>query len=410
MKKKSSLICSLSLLLISMTSCNSGTSNTTVPVAPVNNTVNLVVDSGINGTAWNRSYITLTICQPSTNNCQTIDHIIVDSGSTGLRINQAALSLSGLTALSSAGEPIYQCMQYAAGYAFGPVMSADVKIAGESAFNIPIQIFEYDNNPSVPESCTNGVQPANLITGFGANGIIGINPISNPNNDYTAGGVYTCNANTCTEVNDPNTTISQILNINPIAAFANDNNGAIFNLPAVNTASSESITGTLTFGLNTQTNNQVPTTINKLLGDSSTNYWPVGFFLANTGSQNTLAMFDSGTPYYAIYTPLLALCPTPFNYLYCPTSDSYALISMLSNFTGGSSTPFASVIANYSSLGGFAMIMPNLGGPQDPLNTQTLYGLPAFFGNNIYLGFKGSGDIGANTPLGQGPAWGFISN
>ena len=121
-------------------------------------------------------------------------------------------------------------------------------------------------------------------------------------------------------------------------------------------------------------------------------------------------MFDSGTPYYAIYTPLLALCPTPFNYYYCPTSDSYALISMLSNAAGGSSTPFASVIANYSSLGGFAMIMPNLGGPQDPLNTQTLYGLPAFFGNNIYLGFKGSGDIGANTPLGQGPAWGFISN
>lgn len=411
MKQNLSLVGSLVLICTSIVSCNSGTNNSSTIKPTVNNSVNLVVDSGINGIAYNRSYITLTICQVGTSNCQTIDHIVVDSGSTGLRINQSAIALNGITPLNYNGFPIYQCMQYAAGYAFGPVVNLDLRIAEESAFNIPVQIFEYNNPEMVPNSCSYGMPPANLAIGFGANGIIGINPISNPDNDYTPGGVYTCDGATCTEVSNPNS-IPQILNINPIAAFVNDNNGVIFSLPKVESvATMESQFGTLTFGLNTQDNNQVSNSVSKLLGSPNTDIWPVGFFIANVGSQNTVAMFDSGTPTYAMDVPI-ALCPSPYENFYCPASGDYNVISMLSGVNGGSSTPFVSTVFNYTSFGGFATVMPYIGQSivSIPSVANTLYGLPAFFGKSIYLGFKGAESTGAITPLGQGPAWGFSEN
>lgn len=409
-EKNLSLVSSLVVTCTSIIACNGG-ANSSVANPRVNNSVNLVVDGGINGTALNRSYITLTICQVGTSNCQTIDHIVVDSGSTGLRINQSALTVGGLTPLSYNGAPIYQCMQYAAGYAFGPVVNLDLRIAGESAFNIPVQIFEYNNPDMVPNSCSYGMPPANLATGFGANGIIGINPISNPNNDYTPGGVYTCDSNTCTEVSNPNN-IPQVLNINPIAAFVNDNNGAIFSLPKVSSAATmESQLGTLTFGLNTQDNNQVSNSVSKLLGSPNTDTWPVGFFIANTGSQNTVAMFDSGTPTYSMNVPI-PFCTSPYDNVYCPANGPYTIISMLSGVYGGTLIPLTSTIVNYSYLGGFTNVMPYLGQSivSIPSVANTLYGLPAFFGNNIYLGFKGAGSSGSVTPLGQGPAWGISSN
>src|SRR5689334_2831436 len=58
----------------------------------------IVVDSGPTPVATsstpaiNTAYTTVTICAPgSTSNCQTIDHIQVDTGSSGLRILQEVL-------------------------------------------------------------------------------------------------------------------------------------------------------------------------------------------------------------------------------------------------------------------------------------------------------------------------------
>src|SRR5438552_17467314 len=60
------------------------------------NVVTISVDAGpaaAGGGAFNIPYISVTICAPgSTTNCQTIDHIEVDTGSYGLRVISSVLN------------------------------------------------------------------------------------------------------------------------------------------------------------------------------------------------------------------------------------------------------------------------------------------------------------------------------
>src|SRR5580658_8491677 len=47
----------------------------------------------------NTAFVSVTLCAPGTTNCQTIDHVLLDTGSVGLRIFQSVLSASLLSAL-----------------------------------------------------------------------------------------------------------------------------------------------------------------------------------------------------------------------------------------------------------------------------------------------------------------------
>lgn len=114
------------LIVFCLAACNNGSgSSSSSPVALESNVASLIVDSGFNGKAFNRAFITITVCEPgSATNCKTFDHILVDSGSTGLRINQSAMGSfsASLPAIEYNGVPLYTCMQYAGGYGFGPLL------------------------------------------------------------------------------------------------------------------------------------------------------------------------------------------------------------------------------------------------------------------------------------------------
>ena len=80
------------ILCLSLLSCGGGGGDLSPP-APTptgNNTVSVIVDQGplpTTNPAANTLYTTITVCAPgSSTNCQTIDHIEVDTGSYGLRI------------------------------------------------------------------------------------------------------------------------------------------------------------------------------------------------------------------------------------------------------------------------------------------------------------------------------------
>ena len=69
----------------------------------------------------NVAYVSVTLCAPgSTTNCQTIDHVQVDTGSVGLRIFQSVINPSLLSALpiqaDPAGNAVAECYQYVDGY------------------------------------------------------------------------------------------------------------------------------------------------------------------------------------------------------------------------------------------------------------------------------------------------------
>ena len=89
----------------------------------------------------------VTVCVPgSTTNCQTIGGILVDTGSSGLRILSTALTVSLPQQTDSGGNPIAECAAFGTDVIiWGPVQTADVKMAGELASSIPIQVIGSPN-------------------------------------------------------------------------------------------------------------------------------------------------------------------------------------------------------------------------------------------------------------------------
>ena len=88
----------------------------------------------------NVPFVSVTLCRPGTSTCQTIDHLLVDTGSYGLRIIapgvlDPALALPAIT--GGAGNPAGECAQFFSEFLWGSVHRADVKIAGKTAPSLP---------------------------------------------------------------------------------------------------------------------------------------------------------------------------------------------------------------------------------------------------------------------------------
>src|SRR5438132_8191135 len=54
------------------------------------NVVPITIDSGTTGQAFNSAFVTVTVCVPGATACQQIDHVLLDTGSFGLRIAASA--------------------------------------------------------------------------------------------------------------------------------------------------------------------------------------------------------------------------------------------------------------------------------------------------------------------------------
>ncbi|MEY2860180.1 MAG: hypothetical protein RL392_638, partial [Pseudomonadota bacterium] len=116
---------------------------------PGDNVIPLTVDSGPAGAGpqANRLYTSVTLCQPgtsvstSTSNCQIIDHVLVDTGSIGLRLIASQVS-SALNLQATTSPVTVACQQFLDNsFAWGPVVSADIKLGGKTISNLPIQIM-----------------------------------------------------------------------------------------------------------------------------------------------------------------------------------------------------------------------------------------------------------------------------
>ena len=121
------------VLLMTLAACSSGSSSgtsgtgvTTTTPTPVNNTQPVVMDYGpiVNGQYVgfnNVLYTTVIICVPGTATCQSIDHVLVDTGSTGLRIPASVVTLSLPFITGTGNNPIGNCVQYVdTTYQWGP--------------------------------------------------------------------------------------------------------------------------------------------------------------------------------------------------------------------------------------------------------------------------------------------------
>lgn len=399
------------LTAVLMAGCGGGSSNhQNTIVASGSNVQTITVNSGPANNYANGVFTSVTVCVPSTSNCQVIDSVLVDTGSYGLRLLSSggggALSLALPNQTGSDGNPIGECAAFVTGLTWGPVATADVTISGEKASAIPVQVID-GSFASLPSQCSDfGVPEQDTLTGqngLGSNGILGIGPLvqdcgtqctltgnSNP------GLYYDCAGSTCTVATQA---LAQQVQ-NPVAAFATDNNGVIVELPETTTTAS--LSGSLVFGIGTQSNN----------GLGSATVYPMGsdpasanFLEFNTSYKNQAypAFVDSGSNAYFFLdssTTGIPLCPSNLGSFYCPNSQQN-LSASISGVSGGGPSKVSFTIGDANSLfnNPSAFVFPTLGGP----NTGSFdWGLPFFFGRNVYTAITGK-----NTPGGQGPYWAF---
>ena len=174
-------IAAMASLVASLGGCgggggDSGSNNTPPNVMPTQNVQPVTVDQGPGGYP-NLLFTSVTICGPGGSaTCATIDHIQIDTGSSGLRIMSSALPANvPLRQLTDAnGNAIVECAQFADGFTWGPVMIADIRLAGEVATSIPVQVIGDPRFPNIPASCSNIGPPQQTPDAFGANGLLGI--------------------------------------------------------------------------------------------------------------------------------------------------------------------------------------------------------------------------------------------
>ena len=105
------------------------------------NVQTIVVNAGPANSYFNGAFTSVTLCTPGTSTCQTIDGVLVDTGSTGLRVLSSALTVGLTQQTDSSGAPLTECAQFLDGFTWGPVQAADVKLAGEQASGVPVQVI-----------------------------------------------------------------------------------------------------------------------------------------------------------------------------------------------------------------------------------------------------------------------------
>jgi len=355
----------------------SANGNPSQPQSLAANAVPVTVAHGVAG-APNVPTVSVTVCAPGTSTCQTIDNIQVDTGSFGLRLVSSALSPSLAAALpvsTVAGGPLAECAEFADSTMWGSVRTADVKLAGETASAIPVQVVG-DLPSSIPQACQNLGTSVSTPDTVGANGLLGIGvaPADCPWCSASSTMYYACtNGANCV----PTAVGASQQVANPVARFASDNNGVILQLPAVGATGAPTVTGTLTFGVGTQPNNAF--SASQKLATSS-----YGDVVATFNGAQTGAVLDSGSNAMFFNDGSIPVC-SAYTYFYCPSS-TVSLGATLTGMDGASSANVSFDVANATTLFNTGnLAFDNLAGPSGSPGLDL--GLPFFYGRTVFYGY-----------------------
>jgi Protein of unknown function (DUF3443) len=382
----SALIACLSLSLV-VCACGGGGDSTPVSVP---NAQALLVGPGPANNV-NLLFTTVQICTPgSASNCQSIDHVLVDTGSSGLRILASVVdpSLSLPQQTDAAGAPLVECGQFVTGNTWGPVKIADVRMAQELARSTPIQLIGDPAFPTIPQPCSGTV--LSTADALGANGVLGVSMFEQDCGIICAQGApgvyFACTALVCrpTQV----TLVQQLQN--PVTLFTQNNNGIVIDLPSVAPGGAPSVNGSLIFGIGTQGNNAMGST--QVIRVNPTN----GVFTTVlNGVTYANSFIDSGSN--ALYFGSASIPPcSAFRDFFCPGATQ-VVSATLRGTSGSASVNFqiANAEALFSNNPGF-FAFSNLAGPN--ASDTFDWGLPFFFGRRVFIAIAGQ-----NTPVGVGP-------
>ncbi|GFE56828.1 DUF3443 family protein [Geobacter sp. AOG1] len=382
----------------------SGTTTLTVsPGSSANNVLAISVKDSPSSTFLypNKPTVSVTICTPGTSTCQTINDILLDTGSYGLRIFSQILTVP-LTQVTVGAGALAECVQFVDGTAdWGPVQLADVILGGEPAVRVPVHVFNAAFG-AVPPSC--GIPEASPAAA-GYNGILGVGLFTQ---DCGSGCVtsplngiyYSCSGTNCTGTTAPLTSQVQ----NPVALLPQDNNGVLVQLPGIPAGGAPSVAGSLVLGIGTQANNTpsgvTAYPVNPLTGDFATVF----------GGTTFTSFIDSGSNglFFSVPAALagqLPVCASPNTSWFCPPS-TVSFTATNSGYLGSPSGPVSFQIGNSTTLFSSSNILSSgnnafaeLGGPAP---SEFDWGLPFFYGRSVFTGIEGK-----TSSLGSGPYWAY---
>jgi Protein of unknown function (DUF3443) len=342
----------------------------------------------------NQPFVSVTICNPissSKKDCQTINNILLDTGSEGLRIFSQVVSPNVLIGSDAIGE----CISFEDGTSlWGTTTPVDVILGSEKAANIRMQLITNSYPGGGTPSSPNPIQVADCPNAVGDPATAGFNGILGVSVLIQDSGAYFDNTPTCCPGNPPflNNPINPPPNFvsNPVAFFSTDNNGIIVELPAIPQGGASSATGSLLFGIGTQTNNTPAASVVVFPADAN------GDILTGVNGPVVPGSLDTGSN--GLFLPdllsVLPVCnsdPTWF----CPAS--FETLSATNIGAGGapSGTVTFQIGDHDTLISSGSLVFNDIGGPMDG---EALWGLPFFFGRHVFFGIDGR-----ISSLGTGP-------
>ena len=341
---------------------------------------------------FNRMVVQVTVCAPGTQRCTTIDDVMVDTGSTGLRL-EASVVPSWLrlpAVLGPKRKPLAECLHFVADDAWGPLVRVDLKIGGRSAAGLPIQIYE-DGAALQPMSC-----PRSMVRPT-SNGTLGIGPhLTDCQGECRQAQAhptyYECEKVHCDAIEG---SVAEPYRLpNPVAVLDRDENGAVFDLPDVAGAGARESVGTLAFGVGSDDVDRLHAAAIVTLDGRGR------FTTLYAGQSFPDSSIDSGTGTLIVPDDTLPRCPTmPWALCVAPAVTREAV--MVGRDGGRTVLPFR--VGDYRrirqrSFGASAEIAVAAG----PQSGAFVWGAPLFLGRHISIVLEGRtvpGAAGLKGPL-----------
>jgi hypothetical protein len=340
----------------------------------------------------NEPCVSVTICNPNApTSCQTINGILLDTGSYGLRIFNQALTIS-LKQVASGTGSLAECAFFGSGAYWGPVQMADVYLGGEPKVSVPIQIFN-SSYATVPGACSSLLSPYQSPSTAYFNGILGVGVLV-----YDSQAYFSCTGSSCTATTAALTDQVQ----NPVVSLPTDSNGLMVQLPSITSGGATAANGNLVLGIGTQTNN-VPSGVTAYPANLSAE-----FITTVTGTTHAYrsSFIDSGSnglffnPISASQASLLPTSCTSTGW-FCP-STIQNLSATNTGSTGSPSDLVSFQIANITQLNAGNNAFNDIGATIVPPADTFDWGLPFFYGKNVWIGIEGQ-----TSTLGIGPYWAY---
>jgi len=373
----------------------------------------IIVDGGPLLNYANAAFISVQVCVPGSGTCQTIDHVLVDTGSFGLRLLASQVTVSLPVITDNNGNTLNNCIQFLDNsFLWGNVVQADVKMAGEVAKTTSVQLIANPTGYLIPAGCTG--QNEDTQQTLLANGILGVgpepfdcgtscDPVQNPNGTvplvyYACSTASGCNPTlvSCgTLCGDP---AANIQVTNPVFNFSGDNNGVIVELPEVNSTAA-TVNGNLLFGIGTQSNNALGSAAVLLLTDDN-------FTTVFSGQTLPGSFIDSGSNSLGFPNGIESGF-TGGNIPICSTNSSFYCPASLTPFSATNESGSTNSAVNFSvdnadnlfSQDPNNFVFTNLASPlgsgacnttSNPTACAFDWGLPFFYGRHVFTAIDGA--------------------